>query len=109
MFFFCVRVSEAAFFFSAISTQEKSKASVNEDDDESDDSDEATSIQIPTFSSEQLIDGNPAIVKKSLYPAITYWLALTTPSGAPASPIIVHRMLLTPGLSVTANTVSSRL
>ena len=58
--------------------------------------------------SQQLINGNPAIVNKSLYPAITYWLALTTPSGAPASPIIVNRTLLTHGLSIAVNTASKQ-
>lgn len=48
---------------------------------------------------------NPATDNKSPCPAITYWLALTTPNGAPASPIVVHRTLLKCGVSVRANKV----
>ncbi|KAL9963708.1 hypothetical protein ACROYT_G027241 [Oculina patagonica] len=87
-------IADVAFFFSAISTQEKSKAKVNdEQEEESDESDELSS-QIPTSTFQQWIDGSPTVVNKSLYPAISYWLALTTPNGAPANPITVHRKLL---------------
>lgn len=63
------------------------------------------SSQIPTSTSQQLIDGNPAVVNKSLYPAISYWLAITMPNGVPANPITVHRKLLEHGVSVKVNKV----
>ena len=86
---------------------EKSKAKVNdEQEEESDENDEPTS-QIPTSTFQQWIDGSPMVVNKSLYPTISCWLALTTPNGAPANPITVHRKLLKHmhGVSVTAKQV----
>ena len=84
----------------------KAKQKVNEDnEEESNESDEDFPSQIPSTTTQQWIDGNPALVNMSLCPAITYWLALTTPNGAPASPIVVHRTLLKCGVSVTANKV----
>ena len=103
---FFTGIQSTAFFFSAISTHAKSKAKVNEDDEEeSDENDEDSPSQVPSTTTQQWIDGNPALVNKSLCPAITYWLALTTPNSAPASPIVVHRTLLECGVSVTANKV----
>ena len=64
------------------------------------------------FQPAQLNNGsmeNPAVVNKSLYPAISYWLALTTPNGAPANPITVHKKLLKHGVSVTANKVKNHV
>ena len=61
---------------------------------------------MPSTQSEQMVNGNPTVVNKSLWPAINYWLALTTPNGAPANPLIVHRALLKFGVAVTANQVS---
>lgn len=96
-------IPNAAFFFSAISTQEKSKASVNEETDE--ESEENLSSQVPSTISEHWFEGSPVVVNKSLCPAISYWLALTTPNGAPANPIVVHRALLQCGVNVSASQV----
>jgi len=46
-----------------------------------------------------------ASVNKALCPAISYWVALTTPNGAPASPISVHKALLDCGVDVTVDQV----
>ena len=100
-------ITNAAFFFSAISSQEKKKGSINDESDNSEDDQEASPI--PITSSQQLVDGNPTLVNKSLWPAITYWLALTTPNGAPANPLVVHRALLDCGVGVTANQVNNQL
>ena len=100
-------ITNAAFFFSAISSQEKKKGSINDGSDNSEDDQEASPI--PITSSQQLVDGNPTLVNKSLWPAITYWLALTTPNGAPANPLVVHRALLGCGVGVTANQVNNQL
>ena len=80
-----------------------------EHEEESAESDESTSSQVPTRTTQQWIDGNPAIVNKSLYPAISYWLALTTPKGAPANSILVNEKLLKHGVSVTANKVKNHV
>ena len=80
---------------------------MNEDnEEESEESDEDYSSQIPSTTAQQWIDGHAELVNKSPCPAITYWLALTTPNGAPASRIVVHRTLLKCGVSVTASKVS---
>ena len=93
-------ITNAAFFFSAISTHEKKKGTINEESDESEDDQETSPV--PRTSSQQLVNGDPTLVDKSLWPAITYWLALTTPNGAPANPLVVHRALLNCGVGVTA-------
>ena len=106
MLFFLLRNSICGVFLQYyISTHAKSKAKVNEgSEEESDESDEDSPCsQIPSTTTQQWIEGNPALVKKSLCSAITYWLALTTPNGAPASPIVVHRTLLKFGVDVTGN------
>ena len=80
--------------------QEKKKGTINEESDDSEDDQEPSPV--PRTSSQQLFDGNPTLVDKSLWPAIAYWLALTTPNGAPANPLVVHRGLLNCGVDVTA-------
>ena len=97
-------IPNTAFYFSAISTQEKKNGSINEESEDSEGEDDEPS-PVPSTFSEQLLNGNPTRVNKSLWPAITYWLALTTPNGAPANPLVVHRALLECGVAVTANQV----
>jgi len=84
--FSAIGILNTAFYFSAISTQEKKK----EESRDSDVEDNEPSPVSSTFS-EQLLNGNPTRVNKSLWPAITYWLALTLPNGAPANPLMVHQ------------------
>ena len=90
------------FFFSAIATQEKKKGSIEESDDSDDDGENSP---VPSTQSEQMVNGNPTLVNKSLWPAINYWLALTKPNGAPENPLIVHRALLKCGVAVTVDRV----
>ena len=97
-------IPNTAFYFSAISTQEKKNGSINEESGDNDVEDHEPS-PVPSTFSEQLLDGNPTRVNKSLWPVITYWLALTTPNGAPANPLVVNRALLECGMAVTANQV----
>ena len=104
--YFLSGISNVAFFFSAICTQEKKKGSIQESEDESDSSDEEfESSQVPSSTSQQWLDGNLASVNKALCPAISYWVALTTPNGAPASPISVHKALLNCGVDVIVDQV----
>ena len=98
-------IQNVAFFFSAISSQENKSGCITEDtDDESSSGDE-----IPSSITQQWLEGNLTNVNKSLCPAISYWVALTTTNGAPASPILVHKVLLNCGLDVTATQVTTLL
>ena len=42
-----------------------------------------------------------------LRPSINYWIALTTPNGAPANPLIIHHALLECGVEMEAQQVQS--
>lgn len=98
-------IQNVAFFFSAISSQENKSGCITEDtDDENSSGDE-----IPSSITQQWLEGNLTNVNKSLCPAISYWVALTTTNGAPASPISVHKALLNCGLDVTATQVTTLL
>ena len=91
-------IQNVAFFFSSISSQEKKRGCINDEtDDESSSSDD-----VPSSITQQWLEGNLTSINKSLCPAISYWVALTTTNGAPASPISVHKALLNCGLDVTA-------
>ena len=93
-------IPNAAVFFSAVATQEKKKGSIEESDDSDDDVERSP---VPSAQSEQMVHGYPTLVNKSLWPAINYYLALTTRNGASANPLIVHRALLKCAVAVTAN------
>ena len=79
-----------AFYFSAISSTEakKSKKSKDEESDETDTEEEISA------SYSQSLEAHTSLVKKRIRPAVTYWICLTTPNGAPANPLIVLRALL---------------
>ncbi|XP_068727314.1 uncharacterized protein [Montipora capricornis] len=100
-------IPNAAFFFSAIATHERKKEPVNgQSDDDSDENDTAEEMKSQVRSQvDRLVGGNVENTEKVLHPAISYWIALTTPNGAPANPITVHRALLDCGVAVTANRV----
>lgn len=101
-----------AFYFSAISSSERQTASISRDDQDEteDDGDESFSqSQVPSTTSEEVMGGRRTMVNKKLYPAISYWIALTTPNGAPANPLVVHRALLACGTEAVANQVQSVL
>ena len=86
--------------------KKKRKRSIPGREDESDSSDEKLeSSQVPSSTSQQWLDGNLASVSKALFPAIAYWVALTTPNGAPASPISVHKALFNCGVDVIGTQV----
>ena len=101
--FLFTAIPNTAFFFSAISSHEKKKGSINEESEDSEEEHEPSPV--PSTFSQQLLDGNPTVINKSLWPGITYWLALTTPNGAPANPLVVHRALLECGMGVKATQV----
>ena len=62
-----------------------------------------TESQVSSTSSQTWISTHPAIINKK--PSLSYWIALTTPNGAPANPKTVHRALLECGVDATASQV----
>jgi len=79
----------SVFPFFQLSRTQHSTEGINEESGDSDVEDNEPS-PVPSTFSEQMLDGNPTRVNKSLWPAITYWLALTTPNGAQANPLVLH-------------------
>ena len=96
-------IPNTAFFFSAISTHEKKKGSINEEREDSEEDHEPSPVLSTFF--EQWLVGNRTSINITLWSAITCWLALTTSNGAPANPPVVHQALLECGMGVTANQV----
>ena len=102
-----------AFFFSAISTQGPMKTSNkkgrneenNEDNAGETDNDSITPSQVSDTSSQTWITNHQSIVNKTLRPAVSYWIAMITPNGAPANPMTVYRALLECGVDATAEQV----
>ena len=89
-----------AFFFSAISAQGppkgKGKKQASAPDPQSDDSNDevVTPSQVASNASPVWLSNHSTVVDEKLRPTINYWIALTTPNGAPANPIFIHRALL---------------
>ncbi|XP_044181754.1 uncharacterized protein LOC114956987, partial [Acropora millepora] len=108
-------MKNVTFFFSAISAQslkkQTKKKKADEDfDEESDDNEQMSdSSQVASSSSQEWITNHPTIVNQKLCPSVTYWIALTTPNGAPCSPILIHRALLKCSVDVLANQVGKTL
>ena len=112
--FFPPGIRSVAFFFSSISAHKKSrgKKGANVDDENSDDSNDEltlTSSQVATNTSQDWITSHPTVINDKLCPCLNYWIALTTPNGAPANPITIHRALLDCGVDTTANQVQKSL
>ena len=96
-------IRNVAFFFSAISTSERNEVRTKEDKIEEESDSENDDISCTAVSQEEI--GSSTV--KKYFPAISYWIALTTPNGAPANPIIVHRALLSHGVKVVAHQVGN--
>ena len=100
-----------AFFFSAISAQgppkSKGKKQASVPDNESDDSNEEvlTASQAASNATPVWLSNHSTVVDEKLRPIINYWIALTTPSGAPVNPIFIHRALLDCDVETMANQV----
>ena len=78
----------------------------NEDNAGETDNDSITPSQVSAGTSRQTwITNHQSIVNKKLRPAVSYWIAMITPNGAPANPITVHRALLECGVDATAKQV----
>jgi len=109
--FFSTGVRNVAFFFGAISAQSpkrrRGKKGATTEEYKSDESnDEAlTSSQVASTASQNWISNHPTIINEKLCPCINYWIALTTPNGAAANPIVIHRALLECGVETVAQQV----
>ena len=100
-----------AFFFSAISAQGpskskgKKKASAPEPEGDDCSNDEMSTSQVASNTSPVWLEDHATVVDEKLRPTINYWIALTTPNGAPANPIFIHRALLDCDVETMANQV----
>lgn len=109
--FFFTGIKNVALFFGAISAQSRKerrrKKKENEEEDGSDESDDnsLTSSQVAGAVSEEWISNYPSVIDEKLCPSINYWIALTTPNGAPANPLIIHRALLECGVETETQQV----
>ena len=103
-------VQNVAFFFSAISAQgppkSKGKKQAGAPEPEGDDSnDEVLTSQVASNTSPEWLSHHATVVDEKLRLTINYWIALTTPNGAPANPIFIHRALLDCDVETVANQV----
>ena len=83
------------------------KKKENEEEDGSDEIDDnsLTLSQVAGAVSEEWISNYPTVIDEKLCPSINYWIALTTPNGAPANPLIIHRALLECGVETETQQV----
>ena len=99
-------IKNVAFFFSAITAQGQSKTRGKKHATAQDDSDsngeEISTSQVASSASQEWLSNHQTVVDDKLRPTINYWIALTTPNGAPANPIQIHRALLDKGVEITA-------
>ena len=72
------------------------KKTANKDGEDSNDSGdkELTPSQAASSTTHQWISNHPTVINDKLRPSVEYWIALTTPNGAPANPITIHCALL---------------
>ena len=77
----------------------------NEDNGGESDNDSITPSRVSGTSSQTWITNHQSIVNKKLRPAVSYWIAMITPNGAPANPITFHWALLECGVDATAKQV----
>ena len=104
-------IKNVAFFFSAISAQgrknSKGKNTTSKDDEDSDENvDEVlTPSQAASSATQEWISNHPTVINDKLRLSVEYWIALTTPHGAPANPITIHRALLDCDVDTTAKQV----
>jgi len=94
-----------AFFFSSIAAEESKKYKKKKVDESESDS-EADDDFLASSANQSLFESNSQVIKKKLRPVVWYWLAMTTPNGAPANPLSVLRSLLECGVEADAHQVS---
>ena len=106
-------MKNGAFFFSSIATQrqkkQRGKQKPNEEHKDSDDAEECEEVSQPGGSSSQdWLANHASIINEKMCPSVSYWIALTTPNGAPTSPLAIHRALLECRVDVFTNQVRKR-
>jgi len=78
---------------------------VDDEDSEESNDQTVTSSQVVSTNRQEWIVEYRSIVDKRLSSAVVYWIALTTPNGAPANPLTVHRALHECGVETLAHQV----
>ena len=112
---FCPEIKNMAFFFSAISAQgrkkSKEKKKTNKDGEDSDENVDKvlTPCQVASSATQEWLAKHPTVINDELRPSVEYWIALTTPNGAPANPLTIHRALLDCDVDTTAKQVHQSL
>ena len=100
-----------AFFFGVVGVQgprkSRGKKGATAEEYASDENNDEvlTSSQAASAASQDWISEHQTIINGKLCPSINYWIALTTPNGAPANPIVIHRALLECGVETMAQQV----
>ena len=107
------RNEECCIFFSAIATQrlkkQRGKQKPHEEHEDSDDAEECEEVsQLGGSSSQDWLANHASIINEKMCPSVSYWIALTTPNGAPTSPLAIHRALLECRVDVFTNQVRKR-
>ena len=83
--------------------------SKREDHEDSDDTEECEEVsQLADSSRQDCLANHASIINEKMCPIVSYWIALTTPNGAPTSPLAVHRALLECRVDVFTNPVRKR-
>ena len=87
----------------ALKKDEEKKGAITEEYRSDESNDEAlTSSQVASAASQNWISNHPTIINEKLCPCINYWIALTTPNGPAANPIVIPRALLECGVMSVA-------
>ena len=83
--------------------------SKREDHENSDDTEECEEVsQLANSSRQDCLANHASIINEKMCPIVSYWIALTTPNGAPTSLLAVHRALLECRVDVFTNQVRKR-
>ena len=83
--------------------------SKHQDHEDSDDTEEWEEVsQLADSASQDCLANHAFIINEKMCPIVSYWIALTTPNGAPTSPLAVHRAFLECRVDVFTNPVRKR-
>lgn len=99
-------IPNVVFFFSAISVfDDKNKKSASEDNVETVESEQSLLSETNSSQSTTVYE---SAVRKKRYPAISYWIAVTSKNGAPVRDLSLRKALLKCNVEIDAKTVSCR-
>ena len=94
-----------AFFFSAVSAEEGKQSKSRRKEEEDTESDSEDEFLHSSENCSQTLAVHTTVIKKHLRPTITYWIAMTTPNGAPANPLVILKVLLECNVEASARQV----